>query len=174
MAGIDVATRVVRDSLAMTLSRPVTAVTDAGMRPSFAARREAALASVPQVLAPTTAGATVGASSPGGASIPSRVQATLASDRALFTVLTAGRQSITAQANLMASQNAQGFLPFTALFGSGVPMPAMPTTPQTTLRRKAAQAADRARVQSAYADPRGPSAAATSGPAGAATVGGAG
>ncbi len=159
MAGIDVATRVVRDCLAVSLTLPPTPAADAVHRPFSLARREAqqSTTTAPR-LAPTGTVPLAPAAGPDTPAVAARVQATLASDRALFSIVTAGRQSIVEQANLMASENAQGFLPFTVLFGSSVPMPAMPTTKQTNLRREAAQAADKARVAAAYADPRGPAA----------------
>jgi hypothetical protein len=162
MAAVDGVTLAARDSLAVVVTRPSVAA-DAVERPLLQARREAQQAAAQPRLTAASAGGSAGPSSRTSAATPARVEATLAADRALFTVLTAGRQFVTEQANLMAAQNAARFLPFTALLGSSTSVPAMPATRQRTSRVCAARAASfrgearqgvRDTVSAAYADPR--------------------
>lgn len=160
MGGLDFATIAVRDSLAILAARPPTTA-DVADRAQLATRSLQHAVAQPRLVqvaaAPGTAPATTYAPT-----IPARVQATLAADRALFTVMTAGRQSVTEQANLMVSENAATFVPFTALLGSSVPTPALPTSRQMAARRAAARETAReaqnclvqAKVRSTYNDPR--------------------
>lgn len=157
MGGLDFATIAVRDSLAVLASRPPTTA-DVAERGYLTTRSLQQTVTQPRLTQVAPVPGTTQAVATYAPTIPARVQATLAADRALFTVMTAGRQSVTAQANLLVSENASSFVPFTALLGSSLPTPALPTTRQMAARRAAAREAHnsavQAKVRTAYHDPR--------------------
>ena len=178
---MDGATRASRDSLAVVASRPAAA-TEAAERPTLLGRRDGqrATRTSSDRLATTASVATIGPSSTAGATIPARVQAALASDRALFTALTVGRRSLTEQADKAVARSAatlahsaDGGAAFDTLLGSSLPMPNSPLSDfhaaqQRSKSLAAAREATRGKVARAYAAAPRPPAQQASGSSGTA------
>jgi len=146
---MDGATRASRDSLAVVATRPAAA-TDAADRPVLLGRRDGQQAVVQPRMVSAASGSTAGPTSTAGAAIPDRVQAGMAADRALFTVLTAGRQAVRDQADVLVARGTAGLLKssgggtaFAVLLGSSVSVPATADAFQAAQERSRAQASAR-------------------------------
>ena len=164
---MDGAARASRDGLAVVASRPAAA-TEAAERPALLARRDGQQAVSAARLTATASVATIIPTSTTGPTIPGRVQATIASDRALFTALTTARETIKEQADVVTAQNRASFESgrgtgvFAALLGSDYAVPGTPPEFQAARQRAKAQAAAReathGKVTRRYAAPSQPTA----------------